>query len=176
METIALFGGSFDPPHIAHEMIVEEALKIEGVDKVVIMPTYLNPFKSSFHAPATLRLHWLKSIFASQKNVEVSSYEVDKKRKVPSIESVKHLLKRYEKIYLIIGADNLKSLHKWKDYNELKNLVQFVVASRDTIEIPNTFLQIKVQEDISSTELRNNMNVSRLPPLVSDEIEKFYTK
>ena len=176
METIALFGGSFDPPHIAHEMIVKEALKIEGVDKVVIMPTFLNPFKSSSHAPAALRLRWLKSIFAWQKNVEISSYEVDKKRKVPSIESVKHLLKRYEKIYLIIGADNLKSLHKWKDYNELKTLVHFVVVSRDEIEIPNTYLQIKVHEDISSTELRNNMDVSRLSPIVSDEIEKFYTK
>ncbi|MBC8238480.1 MAG: nicotinate (nicotinamide) nucleotide adenylyltransferase [Helicobacteraceae bacterium] len=176
METIALFGGSFDPPHIAHEMIVQEALKLEDVDKVIVMPTFLNPFKSSFHAPAALRLSWLKSIFASQKNVEISSYEVDKKRKVSSIESVKHLLKRYKKIYLIIGADNLKSLHKWENYNELKTLVQFVVASRDTIDVPNTFLQIKVNEDISSTELRNKMDVSRLSPVVSDEIEKFYTK
>ena len=176
METIALFGGSFDPPHIAHEMIVQEALKIDGVDKVLIMPTFLNPFKTSSHAPAALRLSWLKNIFASQKDVEISSYEVDQKRKVSSIESVKYLLKRYKKIYLIIGADNLKSLHKWENYNELKTLVHFIVVSRDKIEIPNTFLQIKVDEDISSTQLRKNMDVSRLSPVVSDEIEKFYTK
>ena len=176
METIALFGGSFDPPHIAHEMIVQEALKLEGVDKVVIMPTFLNPFKSSFHAPAALRLHWLKSIFASQKNVAISSYEVDQEKKVTSIQSVKYLLKRYKKIYLIIGADNLESLPKWENYNELKTLVQFVIASRDKIEVPKTFLQIHVDEDISSTQLRKNMDVSRLSPVVSDEIEKFYTK
>lgn len=174
METIALFGGSFDPPHIGHERIVEEALKINGVTKVIVMPTYLNPFKSSSHAPSGLRLKWLKSIFSAQKNVEVSSFEVDLKRKVPSIDSVKYLLQRYKKIYLIIGADNLKDLHKWKNYKELKTLVNFVIVTRDEIKIPDTFLKIKVEENISSTHLRENINSLKLSNICSDEIIKFY--
>lgn len=174
METIALFGGSFDPPHTAHEMIVDEALKITGIDKVVIMPTFLNPFKSHFYAPSELRFTWLEKIFKSRKNVEISRFEVDAGRKVATIESVYYLLKRYKKIYLIIGADNLKSLHTWKNYNELKNLVTFVVVSRDDIKIPEGFLYLDVQEDISSTQLREDMDSSKLSKVVSKEILQFY--
>ena len=174
METIALFGGSFDPPHVAHEIIVTKALEIDGVDKVVVMPTYLNPFKTSSHAPSELRLKWLKTIFFSNTKVEVSSFEVNLSRKVPSIESVRYLLKRYEKIYLIIGADNLQSLHKWKNYDELCSLVTFVIASRDNIDVPDTFLQLKIEEDISSTQLRENIDSLKLSPICSDEIKKFY--
>ena len=174
METIALFGGSFDPPHIGHEAIIKEALKIKEIEKVVIMPTYLNPFKSNFHAPSAVRLEWLEKIFSSYSDVGISSFEVDLKRKVPSIESVKYLLKRYKKVYLIIGADNLKSLPKWDRYNELKKLVTFVVASRDKIDIPEDYLRLNVTEDISSTSLRKEIDREKLLPKCVEQITKFY--
>ena len=174
METIALFGGSFDPPHIAHEAIVKEALKLKDVEKVVIMPTYLNPFKSSFYAPSALRLKWLKEIYKPYKNVEISSYEVDLNTKVSSIDSVKYLLKKYNKIYLIIGADNLKTLPKWDRYDELKTLVTFVVAHRDNIKIPENFLDLKIEDDISSTKLRKKITKEKLSEICSDEIIEFY--
>lgn len=174
METIALFGGSFDPPHIGHEAIVRAVLDLKFIDKVVIMPTFLNPFKSKSHAPSQLRLKWLKEIFSSYNNVEVNSYEVDLNKKVPSIESVKHLLKKYKKIYLIIGADNLESLPKWRRYEELKNLVTFIIISRDKIRVPESFLTLNVQKDISSTKLRESMDISQLPKKCAVQISKYY--
>ncbi|MDQ7044511.1 MAG: nicotinate (nicotinamide) nucleotide adenylyltransferase [Sulfurimonas sp.] len=157
METIALFGGSFDPPHIGHEMIVKEALKNLKIDKVVVMPTFLNPFKLSSHISAKLRLQRLKELFKPYKNVEVSSFEVDLKRSVTSIESVHYLLKKYAKIYLIIGADNLATLHTWTKYNELKSLVTFVIATRNSIKIPDGYLTLQINEDISSTQIRKTI-------------------
>ena len=68
MKTIALFGGSFDPPHIGHKAVVEAVLKLKDVEEVVVMPTFLNPFKDSFHAPSDLRLKWLREIFSGKKN------------------------------------------------------------------------------------------------------------
>ena len=174
MKTIALFGGSFDPPHIGHEAIVTELLELKYIDKVVIMPTYLNPFKSTSFAPSTLRLKWLKNIFALFNNVEISSYEVDLEQKIPSIQSVKYLLKSYEKIYLVIGADNLKSLSKWANYEELKYLVTFIIVTRDNIEVPTKFLKLHVEKEISSTDLRSNISKEKLSEISSDEIIKFY--
>ncbi len=174
LKTVALFGGSFDPPHIGHESIVKEILKLKLVDEVVVMPTYLNPFKSKFYAPSSLRLKWLKEIFKPYKNVKIDSYEIDLKRKVASIESVHHLLKKYQKIYLVIGADNLESLSKWYKYDELKELVTFVVATRDNIKVPTNFIKLKVEEDISSTSLRKYIDKSKLSTISSDEITKFY--
>jgi len=174
METIALFGGSFDPPHIGHEAIVEAALDLKYIDKVVIMPTFLNPFKSKSHAPSKLRLKWLKNIFLSYKNVKIDSYETDLKKKVPSIQSVKYLLKKYKKVYLIIGADNLKSLPKWHNYEELKKLVTFIVASRGKITVPADFITLHVDTDISSTTLRESIDISKLPKKCAIEISKYY--
>ena len=174
MDTIALFGGSFDPPHIGHEAIVKALINFKDIDKVVIMPTYLNPFKSKFYAPASLRVEWLKEIFAEYKNIEISEYEVLQKRQVETIESVKHLLKSYKKIYLVIGADNLSCLEKWDRYDELKKLVTFIVVPRDNIEIPKQFLIVEVDKKISSTNLRECIEISKLPKKCAKEIYNFY--
>jgi len=174
METIALFGGSFDPPHIAHEALVKALLEIKGIDKVVVMPTYLNPFKSHFFAPSELRLKWLREIFSDSNEVEVSDYEVKQNKKVPSIESVKHLLKSYKKIYLVIGADNLSSLSKWTSFDELNSLVTFIVASRDRVDIPESYLRLNIDIDVSSTMLREDLDITKLPSKCADEIIKFY--
>ncbi len=174
MDTIALFGGSFDPPHIGHEAIVKALKEFKDIDKVIIMPTFLNPFKSNFYAPASLRVEWLKKIFSGYKNVEVSDYEVLQKKQVPTITTVKHLLKSYKKIYLVIGADNLASLEKWKSYDELKNLVTFIVAERENIEISEKFLKLDIDQKISSTKLRENIEMSKLPKKCAKEIYTFY--
>lgn len=174
MKTIALFGGSFDPPHLGHKAVVDAALSNLDIDKVIIMPAYLNPFKSKVYASPELRLKWLKEIFSAYSNVEVDDFELTCKRKVPSLETVRHLQDRYEKIYLIIGADNLKSLDKWYGYDELKKLVTFVVASRDEIKIPPEYLSLHVNEPVSSTDLRERVKKEFLPACVAGEIEKFY--
>lgn len=174
METIALFGGSFDPPHIGHEAVVKALSNFKDVDKVVIMPTFLNPFKSKFYAPSSTRVQWLKKIFDDYKDVEVSTYEVEQAKAVTTITTVKHLLKSYKKIYLVIGADNMSSLHLWKSYDELKELVTFVIAPRNGIKIKPEFIKLDVDEKVSSTSLRVNIEISKLPKKCAQEIYKYY--
>jgi nicotinate-nucleotide adenylyltransferase len=174
MDTIALFGGSFDPPHIGHEAIVKALIKFKDIDKIVVMPTFLNPFKSHFYAPAALRLEWLREIFREYKNVEISDYEVLQKKRIATIESVKHLLESYKKIYLVIGADNLALLDKWKSYEELKGLVTFIIVPRDKVKISDEFLKLDIDEKISSTKLREEIEISKLPKKCAEEIYNFY--
>ncbi len=174
MENIALFGGSFDPPHIGHEAVVKALLDFKGIDKVVIMPAYLSPFKSSAHASALLRLQWLQKIFSAYHNVWVDDFEVQQKQKVSTIETVQYLLTKYKKIYVVLGADNLASLPKWERYETLKNLVTFIVAHRDAIEIPRNFLDLKIDVDISSTQLRKHVEISKLSNTCAKEIAQYY--
>jgi nicotinate-nucleotide adenylyltransferase len=174
MNTVALFGGSFDPPHIGHKAIVEALEELDYIDKIIIMPTFLNPFKSSFTAPAELRVEWLEEIFKTFTDIEIDSYEVNQARAVSTIQSVEYLLKRYQKIYLVIGADNLASLELWNNYEVLKEKVTFLVASRDNIIIDEHFIQLKVDENISSTELREKIDISKLPQECANQIKEFY--
>ncbi|MCF6339337.1 MAG: nicotinate (nicotinamide) nucleotide adenylyltransferase [Sulfurimonas sp.] len=174
LQTIAFFGGSFDPPHIGHEAIVRALIELKDIDKVIIMPTYLNPLKLKFYAPSILRLQWLKDIFNDYKNVVISDYEVNQEKPIPTINTVEHLLKSYKKIYLVIGADNLASLHNWHNYSKLKELVTFIIATRDNIEIAQKFSKININENISSTLLRDNIDLTKLSKKCTNEIYNFY--
>jgi len=176
--TVALFGGSFDPPHVGHKMIVDEAIKALHVEKIFVVPTFLNPFKGEFSAPAILRYKWLCKVFKDNPKIEVLDFEVKQKRQVPSIETVKFIIKHYEpkKIYLIIGADNFAKLHLWKDYKELKSLVRFVIVPRDDIITPKELKKIKINANISSSELREDFNLSFIPRCIKNEVEEFYTR
>jgi len=174
---IAIFGGSFDPPHLGHEEIVKEALKTLHIDKLFVVPTYLNPFKKEFFAHSELRLKWLKKIFTC-KDVEILDFEVNQKKAITSIETVEYLKTIYdlEKIYLIIGADNLINLHKWHRYEELSKLVEFVVASRDNQNIPENLIKLPINANISSSKLRSNMDTTFIPHIIKKEITEFYNK
>lgn len=176
MKKIALFGGSFDPPHVGHVAVVEKALQQLDIEKLFIVPAYLNPFKSHAHAPAALRLDWLKRIFADHHDVEISDFEIMKNRAVPSIETVTHFLQGGTGIYLIIGADNLASLKQWHRFNELDALVKWVIATRGDVEIPPHFIKLDISEPVSSTQLRERMEHHALPASVAEEIAQFYTQ
>lgn len=174
MKKIALFGGSFDPPHNGHIAIVEKALEQLDVDRVIVVPTYLNPFKSGMHAPALQRLEWLRTIFATEPRVEVSDFEVAQERPVPTIETVQHYAGEAQTRYLIIGADNLASLETWYRFEELNRMVNWVVATRGTIEIPERYTRLDIRMPVSSTELRSLPDIDHLPNKVAEEIELFY--
>jgi len=176
MKTLALYGGSFDPPHVGHKAVIEALRKLEYIDEIIIMPTFLNPFKSKSHAPSELRFNWLEKIFKEFENVVIDRYEVNQERQVSTIESVKHLLKKYKDIYLVIGADNLHSLNSWDNFQELEKLVTFIVASRDNIIVDKKFIRLNIDEKISSSALRKNIDISMLPIECAKEIEKHYNK
>ncbi|MEO1959082.1 MAG: nicotinate (nicotinamide) nucleotide adenylyltransferase [Nautiliaceae bacterium] len=172
----AIFGGSFDPVHLGHIEVVKKALSELDIDKLIILPNYLNPLKHSFSAPPKLRLKWLRKVFKNHPKVEVSDFEIKKNRPVYTIESVKH----FKPSYFIIGSDNLKTLDKWKDIDKLKNMVEFVVATRGEVdkkllEKHNIKKILKVNIPISSTEIRN-CKFKFLPKEIEKEIKEFYGK
>lgn len=171
---IALYGGSFDPPHLGHVHVVHAALRQLDIDKVIVVPAFVNPFKSGTHAPAELRLEWLNTIFADEEKVEVSDIEVRQKRPVRSIETVSHYARECEKIYFIIGADNLAALKEWYRFDELDAMVTWVVATRGTIEIPEHYIQLPVEQPVSSTELRKEIDDAHLPEKVASSIKHYY--
>lgn len=174
---IAIFGGSFDPPHLGHDMIVKEVLKSLNINKLIIIPTFLSPFKSEFGAPPNLRLQWCRSLWENlSPKIIVSDYETSQNRAVATIESVIYFKNKFNasRIYLIIGADQLNSLHKWHRYDELKALVSFVVACRDGIKIDENLQKLDINVKISSSKIKSELNFKHIPTAILDSVEKFY--
>lgn len=171
---LAIFGGSFDPVHIAHVKIVDEALKQLEIDKLIVVPTYLNPFKTNYHLEPKTRYELLKKIFQKNEKIEISDFEINQNEAVPSIKTVNHLKNLYKpsKIYLIIGADNLKSLEKWYKFDELNSLVEFVVATRDGYKNDklDSYKVLNINIDISSSKLREEFDLNFIPYQIKDDI------
>ena len=174
---IAVFGGSFDPPHIGHEAIVNEACQSLDIDRLFVVPTFLNPFKKTSLIDASDRLLLIKKMFSSINKVEVCEYEVNQNRAVSSIETIEYLNETYKpsKIYLIVGADNFKSIHTWNHYDRLKELVEFVVAKRDcTQENFNDVKLLDIRVKISSTTLRQTLHIDYIPKIIQKDVDKIW--
>jgi nicotinate-nucleotide adenylyltransferase len=176
-KNIAIFGGSFDPIHIGHEMIINKCLVRLDIDMLYIVPTFLNLFKNKAYLDANIRFHLLNKLFKDNKKINISDYEIKQNKPVPTIETVKYIKNTIaiDKIYLIVGADNLNKLHLWKRIEELKQLVQFVVISRDHKKLKDDiiqFIKIDLNIKVSSTQVRNDLILEYIPLKIQKEVEK----
>lgn len=177
MVKIAIFGGSFDPPHFGHHKIIEKALELLDIDKLIIVPAYLNPFKHSSHAAPHDRLHWCKKIFAHPK-VEVSSFEIDQHKSIVSADTIAHFMQSYEVKYFIIGADNVGTLNKWYNFAWINDRIAWAIAHRDGIEFEtshlNEWIDLPIEANVSSTMIRNALIFDHIDHKIKDEITKVY--
>ncbi|WP_428025226.1 nicotinate (nicotinamide) nucleotide adenylyltransferase [Arcobacter sp.] len=175
---IAIFGGSFDPIHIAHETIVNEALKNLNLDLLILVPTFLNPHKIKSHLSPNERLFLLSKNFENQEKVLISDYEINQNRPVYSIESIKYFKEYYkpEKTYFIIGADNYAKINTWHRYSEILKEVELVVVTRNGFcnDIYDNILTLNVDINISSTRLRENLDLNFVPNKIKDDVKKFW--
>lgn len=171
---LALYGGSFDPPHAGHVAIVRRALEILPIDKLIIVPAWRNPFKSFVIASGTVRYAWLKEIFKHDDKVFVSDFEISQNRSVYTIETLSHYADMCDEFYLIIGADNLEKLSSWHQYDELNKKVKWVVASRSDIPIPENMIRLNIDVPISSTDFRSSICPLGLEPEIEKKIITYY--
>lgn len=162
---LGIYPGSFDPIHLGHIKIINEILKQELVDKILIVPT---------------NDYWDKNVVGSIKDrINMIKYFCSDKilvdEKNNNIKATYDLLQTIKKefnndeLYLIIGGDNIERLHKWINFPKLIEY-PFIVVKRDNYDdsyIKQTFLKMNKSNyqllnvpniDISSTYIRNNIN------------------
>jgi nicotinate-nucleotide adenylyltransferase len=164
---IAIFGGSFDPLHNGHINIIKHSLNRLDINKLVVMPTYISAFKDKYYLLPSLRYKILKKSLFRYKKVFVSPYEVNSKKIVYTYDSVLFLQKKLKinKIYLIIGADNVIDIYKWYNFKKLNKKVHFVVASRDNIKIYTKlkYILLKTNNKSSSSSIRKKQIIKDVP-------------
>jgi len=156
--TVAIFGGSFDPPHEGHQHIVEKAVEALDIDKLIVVPAYLNPFKISSLANAEQRLEWSHLLFDDIPNVIVDDYEIKEGQSTTTEQSVKHFNTTYDVKYLIIGSDNLSTLTKWHQFEWLNTHITWVIVTRKghplNVKGLKGYKTITLDAEVSSTDIR----------------------
>ena len=135
---IGILGGTFDPVHIGHIILAQDAMERFRLDRVLFIPSFRPPHKLSRRLTAAAhRLAMLKAALEPYDLFALSTMEIDRGGISFTIDTVRELRRRFPKdrFFFIIGADTLWELHSWKDIDDLMGLCRFVSAARPGFEL-----------------------------------------
>ena len=174
MKRIAIYGGSFDPPHKGHKLLAENLAGVCDAERVIIIPTALSPFKSSSSATAEDRLNMCR-LFFNESLFEVSDIEIKRGGKSYTVDTLTQIKEENpdSELFLFMGDDMLLSFDKWYKHEEILRLATIVCACRtenlQELENMRSFVENvlnaedrviiceSVPFEISSTEIRSSL-------------------
>jgi nicotinate-nucleotide adenylyltransferase len=128
---IGLFGGTFDPPHAAHRAACLLAMRRLDLDRIWWMVTPGNPLKDTRGlAPLAERIAAAKAL-AAHPRIDVTGVEAEMRTRY-TYDTVAKLVARCPDVHFvwIMGADNLRSFHRWQKWRDIANLVPIAVVDR----------------------------------------------
>lgn len=179
---IGILGGTFNPPHIGHLMMANEALNALSLDEIRFMPNGVPPHKVvDMPVSDAERLKMLEIATAPYPQFTVEPYEINKGGISYTAITMRELTKREPEVafYFIMGGDMIESLHTWHDIGTLNQLVTFVGFARPHTQA-QTIYNVKMvdapQFDISSTMLRRRFNEGRTVQFLIPEAVANYVR
>jgi nicotinate-nucleotide adenylyltransferase len=131
MNRVAVFGGSFNPPHVAHVLACALVRSTEDVDRVIVVPTFQHPFAKPL-APFEDRVTMCELAMAWIPGVEVSRVEEElggESRTLRTLETVARSHPDW-KLRLVIGADILSEAPRWFGFETIVKLAPPIVLGR----------------------------------------------
>ena len=127
---VGILGGSFDPAHKGHLTISKEAIRRFDLQNVIWAITKKNPFKKKTHTSLNNRIKYCRKIIGASKFIKVKFYE-DIINSNKTIDLINHISKnKKNKIYFIMGADNLIKFHKWHKWKLISQKCKIIVFDR----------------------------------------------
>lgn len=161
MTCVALFGGSFNPPHVAHQMAALYVLETQPVDELWFVPTFVHPFHHKQLVSFEHRVAMAKLMAAPLgKRVEVSKIEEELAQRPGfrvshTLDLVEFLVDRGLDVRLVIGSDILTEASQWHRWTDLVVKAPLIVVGREGAKLPPGSTVTGVQMPaISSTEVR----------------------
>ena len=166
---IGFLGGSFDPIHLGHLVVAQDALEALRLDRVDLIPAAVSPLKGrELTATAAQRLEMVRLAIAGDRRFGVLDIELRRGGTSYTVDTVRTLRDLYPgaELFWVIGTDQLRRLAEWKDIGELVRLVEFVHLARPGVGAaePPALPGLKLRQvaghevAISSSELRERAN------------------
>lgn len=177
MRKVCIIGGSFNPIHIGHLILANTVLEEFKLDEMIFVPCYIQPLKGDKDfAEANHRLEMIKLAISNNPKFSVSDIEIKRKGKSYTVDTLKFFKKRYDNLYFVIGADNIRDFHKWKEPDTIVNLAKLIVTNRGGFDVripqkirgkkilPCTIPQIEISSTMIRKKIRNNQSIKYFVP------------
>lgn len=182
MRKVGILGGTFNPPHLGHLIMANEAYHTIALDEVRFMPNFIAPHKEVDGANADQRLEMTRLAIAGYPMFRIEDFEILQGGVSFTFDTMVQLAAREPdaEFYFIIGGDSVEGLPTWHRIDELVQVVRFIGISRPGFknETPYPVLMIDSPEILlSSTMLRERLREGRtvsflMPENVADFIRK----
>ncbi len=185
---LGIFGGTFDPIHIGHLIIAQQAYSDFALEKIVFMPAGIPPHKNN-STGSRHRLEMVKLAIEDNPVFSLSEWELKQQKKSYTVDTFKYFekLNIAEQIYFIIGADSLYDMFNWKNPEYLLKKANIIVAARPGYSLEKTFKDQRYRDyedniyfldnfkiEISSSTIRNYIrNNKSVKYLLPDKIIKY---
>jgi len=162
---IILFFGSFNPIHLGHLILAQEAALLTNTTEVWLVLSPQNPFKNTADLlDEKVRLQILQKTIAHIPILRASDIEFDLPKPSYTIQTLESLQQIHPQHHfkILIGTDILPNLHKWRNYEQLIHTYEFLVFPRNNYPVVNmpsqyfTLLPTPIIE-ISSTQIRDRI-------------------
>lgn len=184
---LAIFGGTFDPPHWGHMLLARDVVEQAGIDRLLFVPAGQNPHKVDPPvASGEDRLAMLQAAVADEPAFEVVDLEVRCPGPSYAIKTVAALQKQFPDAQLVwvLGADQLPALPRWHAFDQLVRAVEFLVLARPNhvLAVPDV-AKLRWRKatarliEISATEIRARVAAGKpvdffVPPRVLAYIQQ----
>jgi nicotinate-nucleotide adenylyltransferase len=154
---LGVYGGSFDPPHIAHALALSVALCAHGLERVLIVPTYAHAFDNKRLTDFDHRLRMCELTFAHLRHVEISAIERDLPAPNYTLFTLQALAKQHPdaQLRLLIGTDILTETHAWHDFAAVERLAPPLIIERQGY--PAHDADQPALPGVSSSEIRRRL-------------------
>lgn len=134
---IGIYGGTFDPPHLGHMEAARTAVKVLGLDRLILIPASVPPHKQLPDAAASpeQRLEMVKLMadgLLLPKLAEVSDIELKRDGKSYTSDTLRQLRQRYpnDEFWLLMGTDMFLTLQNWHEADQIMNMASIAAFSR----------------------------------------------
>ena len=153
---IGLFFGSFNPLHVGHKIIASFMAEFSDLEKVLFVVSPQNPLKQkNTLLGQNHRLQIIKSELVDNPKLGVSDIEFRMPQPSYTIDTLVRLKEEnpeYE-YALIMGADNLQSFHKWKNFQQILKDYSIYVYPRHGYEVEGSHINIHLIQDVPQMEI-----------------------
>ena len=130
---LGVFGGAFDPPHLAHVALVQAAIAQLSLDQVRVLPTGQAWHKSRDLSGAAHRMAMTQLAFGPLPHVVVDEREMQRQGPSYTVDTLRELKAQFPQaqLYLLLGDDQRRSLSSWHQIDEIGRLAIICAAGRD---------------------------------------------
>lgn len=177
---LGLLGGSFNPVHNAHLVIATRAAEALGLDRVLFIPTALSPLKRPRDlAPARHRWAMLRLALRGNPRFRACDLEIRRGGVSYTVDTLREIRRRTDaELHLIVGADAVNLLPRWKESGKVLELAALAVAARPGHRtrpgMPKAHIVDVPLLDISGTDLRDRVRKGlSIRYLVPDAVERY---